>query len=111
MPVFYQKLKFRKTFKKKLFKILCFHTIIVFYFVLFLLETDGKWKIKIFAVLEIQFYRKWLFQTSRSKTVREDAFLVAKSVIFQEKGKTHQNTTILTMCKIYNVNKTKTADI
>ena len=35
----------------------------------------------------------------------------AKSVIFQEQGKTHQNTMILTMCKIYNVNNNKTADI
>ena len=41
----------------------------------------------------------------------EDAFLPAKSVIFHEKGKTHDNIRILTMCKIYNINNNKTADI
>ena len=40
----------------------------------------------------------------------EDTFLAAE-VIFQEKGKIVFFTTILTMCKIYNVNNNKTADI
>ena len=44
-------------------------------------------------------------------TVGEDPFQAAKSLIFQEKGKTYQNIRILTMCKIYNVNNNKTADI
>ena len=79
---------------------------------LFLLETDGKWKKnKTFAVYVIQFPIKLcLFQPSRYKTSREDSFLSAKTVSFQEKGKTHHNT-ILTMCTIYNVNNNKTADI
>ena len=41
----------------------------------------------------------------------DDAFPAAKSVIFQDKGKTLQNKTILTMCKIYNANNNKIADI
>ena len=40
----------------------------------------------------------------------EDTFLAAQSVIFQEKGKMFHNITILTLCKIYNVNN-KAADI
>ena len=52
-----------------------------------------------------------MFQPSGFKTVVEDTFLTAKSVIFQENGKTQHNTTILTMCKIYNVSNNKTADI
>ena len=36
----------------------------------------------------------------RSKTVGGDTFLVAKSVLFQEGRKTHQNITKLTMCQI-----------
>ena len=69
-------------------------------------------KTKIFAVSEILFPRKCLFQPSMSKPVWKDPFLAAKSktAIFQEKGKTHQNT-ILTMCKIYNINSNKIADI
>ena len=51
------------------------------------------------------------FQPSWSKTVGQDKISCSQSVIFHEKGKTHQNTTILTMCKIYNVNNYKTADI
>ena len=63
------------------------------------------------AVKEIQFLRKWcVFQQSMSKTGRR-SILAAKSVFFQEKGKTHHNITILTMCKIYNINNNKTADI
>ena len=34
-----------------------------------------------------------------------------KSVTYHEKRKTHQNIKILTMCKIYNINNNKTADI
>ena len=34
-----------------------------------------------------------------------------QTLTFREIGKTHQNITILTMCKIYNVNNNKTADI
>ena len=41
----------------------------------------------------------------------EDTFLGAKVNFFQEKGKTHQNTTILTMCEIHNVKSNKTTDI
>ena len=39
------------------------------------------------------------------------SILLAKSVIFQEKGKTHHNITILTVCKIYNINNNKIAYI
>ena len=41
----------------------------------------------------------------------EDACLAAKSVIFQAKEKAHNTTILITMCKIYYVNNTKTADI
>ena len=40
----------------------------------------------------------------------EDSFLADKSVIFQEKRKTHHNTTI-TMYKMYNENNNKVADM
>ena len=63
-------------------------------------------------VYGIQFPIKWcLFQPSRSKTVGEDRFLAQKKCNFSERGETHQNITILTMCKIYNVNNNKTAAI
>ena len=47
---------------------------------------------------------------SRSKTVGVYTFLAAKSVTFQDKGKTYHNI-ILIMCKIYNINNNETADI
>ena len=62
------------------------------------------------AVYQIQFPRKLcFFQLSTSKTVGQVSFLAAKSLILQEKGKTHHKITILTKCKIYNINN-KTAD-
>ena len=65
-----------------------------------------------FAVSVIQLHTKlcW-FQSSRSKTAGEDTFLAAKSVAFQDEGKTHHNVIIRTMCKIYNVNNNKTTNI
>ena len=56
------------------------------------------------------FYELMLFQPSRSKTVGEDRFLAEKVSLFGGREK-HQNVTILTMCKIYNINNSKTADI
>ena len=68
---------------------------------MFLLERDRilkKWHV---TVTVTQFPTKWCpFQPPRSKTVGGGTFLVAKSVIFQEGRKTHQNITKWTMCKI-----------
>ena len=43
----------------------------------------------------------------------EDRFLVEKVSLFRGEVSKHskQNTIILTMCKLYNVNNNKTADI
>ena len=49
------------------------------------------------TVYAIQFPTKCLFQPNRSKTVGEDAFLVATVQFFRGGGKTYQNITILTM--------------
>ena len=53
------------------------------------------------TVSATQFPTKWCpFQPLRSKTVGGDTYLVAKSVLFQEGRKTHQNITKWTMCQI-----------
>ena len=52
-------------------------------FCVFLLKQIENRKTTAVLVNEIQFPRKWcLFQPSRSKTVGDDPFLAAKSVIF-----------------------------
>ena len=59
------------------------------------------------AQLAIKFSTKWcVFQPSRSKTVGEDRFLAVKSYIFRRTFQilNIKNTSIWTMCKIYNVN-------
>ena len=65
-------------------------------FVLFF--SGNRWKIfflEIGALLAMKFPTKLcVFQPSRSKTVGEDTFLADTSFTFQEKGKTHQNTSI-----------------
>ena len=61
---------------------------------MFLLERDQILKKSYGMVSATQFPTKLCpFQPPRSKTVGGDTFLVAKSVLFQEGRKTHQNIT------------------
>ena len=59
-----------------------------FSFMFFLIERDRKLKKYECDRLAIQFPTKWcLFQQPRSKTVGEDAFLVAKVQFFRRREK------------------------
>ena len=92
----YCKIKFRKRF----FKILCLY---IFFLCVFLLETDGKWKNYACTGLGNSIPQKIMFlSTIQVKNCGRRCIFSRKSAIFQEKGKTHPNIRILTMCKIYN---------
>ena len=56
---------------------------------LLFLETENNF-LENFVVCAIKFPTICVFQPCRSKTVGEDTFPAAKSVTFQEKGKTHK---------------------
>ena len=90
----YCKKKIRKIFTKKIVPDFTFSYNCLFILCCFYWKQMENGKTKTVAVSVIQFpIKRCLFQPSRSKTVGEETYLAAKSVIFQEKVKTHYNTT------------------
>ena len=85
-----------------------FHSIII---IIFLLETDEKRNNeKLCCLGNLIPYKMMFVSTIKVKNCGRSCSSSSQSVIFQDNWK-HTKATILTMCKIYNVNNTKTTDI
>ena len=95
-------------------QIVRFYTIFVLFCGIF---TGNRWKTETLKNLNCAClgnaipYKMTFVSTIKVKKCGRRYISCSQSVIFQEKGKTHQKTTILAMCKIYNVNNSQTADL
>ena len=102
-----KKIKYRKIIKFSFVQILRFHKIACCFVVLFL-EPDGFFFQKALLYRQLNSLQNDLCFKHLGEKLWKKIHFVQPKVNF---SKTHQNTMILTMCKIYKINNNKTADI